>query len=207
MELYEVANRITRMLECALVGAIAGLYLVLFAVSAWCDRSILASYLIATAFIHYLLIICAGPTPLIDDKNAAVRGICAVCNKVRGSRTKHCRVCNRCHSQRDHHCMLIGRCVTGYNLRSFYSCLLFTTAFLLYWTVTKQCRGLLGLFALASLCASGWYSLCISSGKTSSELLSSERIAAHQINLYVLAKFFGADATAMFLPALRIGRG
>lgn len=59
---------------------------------------------------------------------------CDQCQLKRPLRSGHCKTCVSCVIERDHHCVWLDTCIGKYNHRSFFFCLLISTATLSYGT-------------------------------------------------------------------------
>lgn len=206
MEFYEVVNKTIKFMECILISTVVGSYVTVLYVSAVRDRSVVSTYLILTSFIHYIMILTKSPGSLLDLGNASVVGLCNICNRIRGNRTRHCHICSKCYNKRDHHCMLLGRCIAEDNMRDFYFCILFLVAFLTTWLFAKDCKAVVGIVAGGALGSLLWLSLCIAHGKTSSEMMKLEDRRLKMRHIQNLMKYIGDDLLGMFLPVVNTRR-
>lgn len=130
----------------ALIGFIAGSYLVLIPAVRPPWQQVLLALLSTFYLLHFITHLGAlltdpaegelrksrssRPVPEFDrTKHAHVieNGRCHLCNiQTSGPRTKHCSVCNKCVARFDHHCKWLNQCVGGRNYAPFLMCV--TTA-------------------------------------------------------------------------------
>ena len=199
MEFYAFANRAIRYTENILIATIVSVYVLTAYVSIFRDGSILSSYLIIVSFLYYLHALAAAPGSLLDLGNASVKGLCNICNRVRGNRTRHCHVCNKCYNKIDHHCLLLGKCLAENNMRDFYFCILFLMLFLVSWLVQKDCKALLGILTLCVSCYLAWISVCISQDKATTEGASFKHIR-EPAHLRRLGCFLKGNPLKILLP-------
>ncbi|KAI5172379.1 hypothetical protein PAEPH01_1743 [Pancytospora epiphaga] len=203
MELFEMINRTTRILECMIVTTIISLYFISGYISIVYDRCPVSFYLVFTSFIYYIRLLLLNPAHPLSSTDGSIRGLCNTCNRVRGAKTRHCYICNRCYNKRDHHCMLIGKCVAEENIRDFYFCLLFILLFLAGWLYHRESKLLVGIFIP---CAGGffaWLSLCISEGKTSHEMLKNRGLAISSKNMSNLMMYYKSNLMGILFPLLK----
>lgn len=203
MQFYEFANRIVRSAECALISLVLGAYALLIYISIMKDRSICSSYLIVTSFTYYVILLVKSPGSLLDLGDASVRGLCTICNRVRGNKTRHCYVCSKCYDKLDHHCMLTGKCIAQNNIREFYLCIVFTLLFTISWLVKKNEKVVPCLAMLVLLGVLMWYSMCIALNMTGSELLKHQEKRIEFKHLKRIAGLVSQDPLGLFFPILR----
>ena len=90
-------------------------------------------------FVSAMMAICRNPGFLQKEKGVPFiqlvevfdsTQLCADCETVRTSRSRHCYVCNKCVERYDHHCPWINNCVGLNNHNSFYLFVAFMSALL-----------------------------------------------------------------------------
>lgn len=193
-------NRIVKYMEWILITTIISVYLTLIYTSVMYDRSIFFSYLVFISFIHYLVILVKSPGSLLDLGNASVRGLCRICNRVRGTRTRHCYLCDKCYNKRDHHCILIGRCIAADNLKEVFLCCFFLFLFLSNWMLTKPQGFIIVMPVLTLLVSICWICLCVAHDKTTAELYSSENKSVGKTELKQLLGFIFSNPIQAVFP-------
>ena len=185
-----------------MITTVLSVFAVLSYVSIFEDKSILFSYVLFLSASHYISVLCKSPGAPLDLDNATIRGLCTVCHRIRGSRTKHCYICNKCYNKRDHHCILIGRCVAEDNIKDLFLCMLFLGIFLVNWLITKQLKVLIAIPVLGIVAFLSWMALCIGTNKTTAEICKSWTGEIRREDIVQLFRVLGSDPLRIFFPVL-----
>ncbi len=170
MELYKVINKIIKYMERILIGLLLSSYFLLIVKCAVKDKNIITTYFILVSFAYYIRVLIKSPGSLLDYGNDTICGLCDICNRIKGSRTKHCQICNKCYNKRDHHNMLVGRCIAENNIFEMLMCNIFLLIFLIIWEITKNHDHLLIIPICGLLIFIGWMLVCVGQNRTTKEI-------------------------------------